>query len=111
MVLYRINKLLKVQHAPEFRRPTGNLIALCGRRYLYWLIMNIRSIHDSTARYALKSAQSFLSGGQNLKWISGVLRKLGLSYQETQVVLVSVRNFGHADRNRELFEWLENANW
>ncbi len=75
--------------------------------------MKVRSLEESTWRYARNSARAFLEGTQDLdlKWITGVLEHCGLSKEETLRVLLPLRSQYIGGRAAALFDWLDSANW
>ncbi len=73
--------------------------------------MRVRSLEQSTERYARNSARAFLDGEGSIAWVTGVLRKSGLSKDATVGALSPLRGYGDHLRAEALFKWLQENDW
>jgi hypothetical protein len=73
--------------------------------------MRVRSLEQSTERYARNSARAFLEGERSIAWVTGVLRRSGLSKDATVTVLSPLRGYGDPERAGALFKWLDDNDW
>ncbi len=73
--------------------------------------MRVRSLEQSTERYAKYSARAFLDGEGSIAWVTGVLRRSGLTKGETVRVLSPLRGYGERSRAEALFKWLQKNDW
>lgn len=73
--------------------------------------MKVRSLEQSAERYARNSARAFLEGEGSIAWITGVLRRSGLSKDATLQLLSPLRHCGGRARAEALFVWLDTNSW
>ena len=64
--------------------------------------MQVKSVEQATAAYALKSLKAYLDGEQNLKWIIGII---GCSASAREMLL-GLSGYGRPERYRELSDCL-----
>lgn len=65
------------------------------------------SLQEAGDRWVKNSLHSYLEGEKNLKWITGILKGMGMD--QIQSLFDSLGRPGTAERKAELLEWLNRA--
>jgi len=74
-------------------------------------MVKIRSLEETTRRYAKRSLQAFLEGRKNLNWIVGVIRSSGVRGPRLSEVFRELQDYGDRKRFGAAYQACQAQGW
>jgi hypothetical protein len=71
----------------------------------------VRSVEETTYRYAYKCLRAFLEGEQSINWIVGVIRESSVRDQRLAEVFERLEEYGDPERYQEALSACREQGW
>ena len=71
----------------------------------------VKSLKETTRRYARGALRAFLDGKKNLKWTLGIIRSSGVHGQRLSEIFEGEKGYGDFERYREALSACRDQGW